>query len=158
MRINIASHKAEGYTLSLAPALGIGTEIQKVLIDGVETTFDLHASPQTIQPTFSFPIVKEDYIVEIVFRPTVEIIPPENKSRVGDSNQGLRILSVKKLDGQLTVTCEGLSGRTYGLGLVNAELVQSVENGEMEGTTLLITFPAGEVEEYVETSVSLILK
>jgi len=151
--IQIDSKNSTDYTLKLTPALGIGTEITSVKIEGNSIPFKVQESSQLIHPQITISLKAAAVSVEILFKPTVEILPPVIKSRVGDRNRGLRILSLKRVDEQLILECEGLAGETYSLGMVNGALVRDVRGGELETDRIEIQFPSTRVGEYVRKKV-----
>jgi glycogen debranching enzyme len=153
LSIAVTSRDAQGYSMLLAPAMGIGTEIRKIRADGVDMAFDLQTSPQTIQPHIMLPMGKATKTVEIDFKPTLEILPPKNKTMIGDINSGIKILSFERSENILMLKCEGLAGKTYCLDTMNEEHIQSIKGGTLEGKRLFITFSPGNSYEFVQKEI-----
>ena len=121
--IDINAERSDGYTVELAPAFSVGTDIRSIRMNGDEIDFDVAESPQVIQPTFCVPAENETIKIQIRYEPTVDILPPRVESRVGDRNRGLKIISLNKEGAALILECEGLAGETYALPLLHLELI-----------------------------------
>jgi hypothetical protein len=143
-----------GYQLHYAPALGIGTRIVRVTVNGRDTPFAVERGVQSIQPVIQFPLIGE-MRCEITFEPVAEILPPEPLARTGEGNQGLKLISTEWSNRTLRVVMEGLAGKTYRLRLRNAALVTSVQEGRLEGDEIVIGFPAGAPGEFLRKEVTI---
>ena len=157
-KIGVSARGAEGYVLDFAPAFGIGTKIQSVLVDGEYMPFKTVESIQVVRPTFSVRVKDKPMRVEIVYRPTVEILPPFTESRVGNGNRGLKIISLRRHEDRLVLECEGLAGEMYSIRVVNPGLIQNVEGGRLEGGTVVIRFPEGEWGEFLRKTITMTTK
>jgi glycogen debranching enzyme len=142
------------YQLRIAPALGIGSKILRVTVNGRETPFSEERSVQTIQPVLQVALAGE-LRCEITLVPVPEIIPPEPVTKAGDSNQGLKLISTQWSEPILRVVTEGLAGRSYRLRLRNAGLVSSVEGARQDGDALVIQFPPGAPDEFLRKEVAI---
>ena len=76
LKVYIQAEKAEGYKLRLAPALGIGSLIKSLLVDGEATSFKTKSSAQVIQVEADISLRKKSMIVEMEYIPAVEVLPP----------------------------------------------------------------------------------
>jgi hypothetical protein len=137
---------------TFAPALGIGSTMNEVRVNGVKVNFSERTSSQTIQPVIETALGGTVYI-EIDFTPTVEILPPPLLAKTGDANKGLKVISTEYRNGELAVVLEGLSGMTYELGIVNEGLLKSTEGCTFSGKNLLIQFPAGQTGNFVRKEI-----
>ncbi len=142
------------YQLHLAPALGIGTRILRVAVNGKETHFREERSVQTVQPVFQT-VLADELHCEITLVPAPEIIPPEPPSRAGDSNHGLKVISTQWNASLLWVITEGLAGSTCRLRLRNAALVRSVEGARLDGDALVVEFAPGAPGEFLRKEISM---
>jgi hypothetical protein len=158
LSITVIPENGRDFSVILAPALGVGTEIKSVSVDGTDISYDLITSQQTVQPRLSLTMGDTEKEVIIQFKPTVEILPPLNQSKIGDRNQGIKILSVKKSKKNLNVTCEGLSGKTYPLDCVNAERIETVRGASRDGSRLLVSFPQGNPLIFQSKEITIQLK
>jgi len=147
--INILSKHSASYALQIAPALGIGSTINEVIVDGNPVQFNQELSTQTVQPIVDVKLKAGTTNVKIRFDPTVELLPPPIDPKTGDMNRGLKIISVRKKEDQLEVNVEGLAGEPYELGVVNPEFIRGVIGADHQGNKLVVKMPDGEVGEFV---------
>ncbi|MFQ5772727.1 MAG: hypothetical protein ACE5HX_19485, partial [bacterium] len=87
-------NQTDAFTLHFVPELGIGSKIVNVKVNEQSVAFEQIISTQTIQPEEEF-ILEGPTTVEVAFDPTVELLPPYIETKTGDSNKGLKIISVK---------------------------------------------------------------
>lgn len=147
--VSIQSQKAEGFRLHFAPALGIGSQIKSLQVDGKPQTFNTRTEGQVIQVKAEIPIDKESMKIKVGYIPTVEILPPSVMTKLGERNKGLKIISLKKEGSELRVRVEGLAGEMYGLRIINEELIKGAEGAELEADKLKIQMPEGKIGAYV---------
>ncbi len=156
--IDIHAERSDGYTIELAPAFIVGTEIHSVRSSGNEIDFNVAESPQVIQPTFFIQMESETTQIHILMEPTVDILPPQVDSRVGDRNKGLKIISLNREGTALIVECEGLAGETYALPLLHQEMIQRVEGGMLEGDAVVISFPDGSRPKFIRKQIHIVCR
>jgi hypothetical protein len=109
---------------------------------------------QAVQPSVSTVLTGKDvFRFDIV--PVFEILPPENPTRTGDPNRGLRIIRSAWADGALRVTVEGLAGTTYDLDLTRKDLVGAVIGAKLENGKLVILMPDGPAGLYLRHEIIL---
>jgi len=147
--VSIQSKNADGYRLHFAPAVGIGSQIKSLKVDGEPLLFKTQIAAQVIQAEADIPIKKRSMIIEMEFVPTVEILPPQVDTKVGERNKGLKIIFVKKEGKELRVVLEGLAKETYELSVVNAGLIERVEGAKQEANKLKIKMPEGKTGTFV---------
>ena len=156
--LRIRSTDAEGFRFEFAPALGLGARIVGGTLNGAPLAFETVAGPgaQAVRARASFPLTGDDE-VELRFVPGPEIVLPDEPSATGDASRGLRLVR-SALDGdELRLTFEGLAGKAYAVGLLEAGRIAGVSGAELDGRTLRVVFPKG-ADGYVEVRVSLRLK
>ncbi len=137
------------YTLQFAPALGMGSKIQSVYVNGTPASFSPAVSAQALQPVIEFTLT-DSAVVLINFEPTVEILPPVIETKTGDTNKGLKIISTQRQEEKLTLTVEGLAGEHYELGFVHGEKIQAVQGAQTSAGMLVIKMPDGPAGEFVK--------
>jgi hypothetical protein len=157
--LEVKRRTTQPWTLVFTPALGLGTRVRAATANGrhVPVRTDVIPGGQDVRAEVKTKL-EGTTVCEIRFDPAVEILPPENESRTGDPNRGLRILRQDFAPGRLTVVCEGLSGESYVLGVTNAPLIKTVQGAALEKGSLRIDFPAGSSGSYGRRSVILNLK
>ncbi len=140
--------------ISFAPALGLGTKAESVLLDGGPIHFEDENESQAV-------IVKTDFKVrnssslEINFKPVPEIYILPLKTSRGESNQSLKILSQSFSDGKIHVQVEGLSGRDYQIGVTNPDKISSVDGAEISGDRLKIKIQSGAKDMFVKREITV---
>jgi glycogen debranching enzyme len=156
--VKVRPENSSGYTLRFAPALGIGTQVQSLHVDGKSVKFETKERTQVVQVIAETP-VKEDLLsIETTFIPTVEIFPFVQKSQIGDINRGLKIISLKKENSKLMAQVEGLSSETYHMQVTMPERIAKVEGAELKGDKLLLTIPDSKVADFVPYRIVIYLK
>ncbi len=157
VKVEVVSSGVDHYQFTFAPAFGIGTKIQSARVNGQAVPFSLETSTQTVQPIIHAQLEPLTSI-EVDFEPTVELLPPSNDSKTGDTNKGLKIISTMLQGRTVTVVVEGLSGETYKLGLFNADRLASAQGCTVTGSSLSVDFPAGTVGEFGRKVIRLEMK
>ncbi|RKY56594.1 MAG: hypothetical protein DRP89_01080 [Candidatus Neomarinimicrobiota bacterium] len=147
--IDIQSKQSDGYMLQIAPALGVGSVINKVIVNGEATKFEQVFSTQTVQPIVNIASKGGSATVEIEFNPTVEILPPYIETKTGDMNKGLKIISLRREEDHLKVDVEGLSGKSYVLEVVNPELIHQIKGASHKGNRIDIKIPDGKEGDFI---------
>lgn len=146
----------ELYTLRFAPAIGIGSKIKGVVVNGESVPFRETLSSQTIQPVIEYQL-KEKATAEVFFEPTVELIPPLIEAKTGEPNKGLKIISIQRSNKTLKVVVEGLANETYELRVVNENKIASISGAQQKGNILNIKMHAGKAGEFVRLEVVIIV-
>ena len=146
--LKVQSQNAVGTALIFSPAVGVGSGIGKVRIDGRETPYRLIVSSQTVQPLIEVPL-SWSTVVDVEVIPTVELLPPPLLAKPGDGNRSLKVLSMTFRDKQLRVQTEGISGQTYDLSVVNDDLIVEVSGCRRDGRRISVTMPEGPRDEFV---------
>jgi hypothetical protein len=142
VKLEISGKSGLPYQMTFAPALERGTDVRTVKVNGRSVNFNLESSGQVTRPMVRFELTGQD-AVEIEFDPTVEVLPPIVKSRVGDPDKGLKIVRLGREGKNLDLKVEGLAGERYHLALTRSELVAGVTGAELRDGGLEILIPAG---------------
>jgi hypothetical protein len=157
--LEIGRQKRGPYKLIFGPALGLGTKVLRASHNGRNIQFRISSGPlpQAVQPVVETTLSLKDTI-EIELEPAVEILPPDNESKTGDLNWGLRIIKMEQIEHGLKIIVEGLSGQAYILQLTHPELIRSTSGAKLESAGLHIQIPQGIRGEYVRHAVMINLK
>lgn len=147
--VSVQSMNAEGYKLRYAPALGIGSTFKSLKVDGEPFAFQIQNKKQMILGHAEIPIKNNSMMIEMEFDPSVEILPPLVKTKIGERNKGLKIISVEKEGRLLKVKVEGLADEFYELGVMNEELIDKVEGATLEENKLKIEIPPGKNQTFL---------
>jgi hypothetical protein len=149
IQIDIKPESSKDYSLHLAPALSAGNKIQALHINGNPAEFEISRNAQVIQPEVYIPLKSELIRCEIDFTPSVEILPVILSPRIGDKDQGLKIISLLTKNSSLTLKVEGLSGKEYSIRVLNCELIEKLEGAELDSNKLRFRIPQGKPGEFV---------
>jgi hypothetical protein len=155
--VEVKSENAQGYKISFIPALGIGTRIQSLDVNGEPVAFRTKERAQVVQVESEIPINEDILSIEMTFIPALEILPFVPKSHIGDKNKSLKIISLKKEDFKLIMEVEGLANRTYKVQVTQPGLIAKLEGGELKGDELVLTMPDGKFEDFVSHRIVLYL-
>jgi hypothetical protein len=143
--------------MTFAPAFGLGTGIRSASINGrtVEPILETKPGGQAVRPSIAALLTGND-IFTIEIYPAFEILPPENPTRTGEANRGLRIIRFEPTaDAGLKMEVEGLAGTTYELKIVRPDQVGAVSGGTLEDGRLIVRIPDGVPGEYLRHTVIL---
>jgi len=138
------------------PDLFVGSEIKSVTIDGIPVEFKSVQELPAVQLSADFKIKGKNEIV-VKYKPSVEIYLLPQTTPIGATNEGLKVISQKFLDGMLFIEVEGLPGREYLLGIINEDLVESIEGAVENHGKLLILMP-GTGKNFVKHQLAIKIK
>jgi len=158
----VISRPGNSFRLHFSPAFGLGTQVQRALVNGrlMESAPSpvFQAFRQTEQPVFfPFGLTGRD-VIQIELEPTVEILPPAIESQTGDSDKGLKIIKLGLSGKNLKAVVEGLAGESYTLRITHGELVEDVSGASVLENRLTIRLPKGKESEFLRHEVILKLK
>jgi hypothetical protein len=153
--VNVKNENANGYTFLFSPAMGIGTQITSLSVNGRAWDFQTREKSQVILVEAEIPVDEGAMQIEMEYVPAVEILPAIPKTHVGDSNKGLKILSVEKNASKLTIQVEGLAGNSYVLRITKPEKIDHVEGGAWEKDKIVIAIPDGKEGEFISHTLTL---
>jgi glycogen debranching enzyme len=153
----VQAKNAGGYIFRFAPGLGIGSKIQSLFIDGIPSDFKIVERCQVVRPVAEIVLKENPLLIEMDFEPVAEILPPSVKTKTGERNRELKIISVKKEGNRLHVQVEGLSGKAYELGIKNPEWIIAVEGGSRQDNAMKFQMPEGRPGEFVPHQIVILL-
>ncbi len=154
----VRSKNAVGYKIQFAPALGTGSRIRSLSLEGKPVTFQTSERAQTLIVKSEIPVLKNEMALELKYIPTVEILPSIPRTEIGARNKGLKIISLKKEASHLELQVEGLAQKTYELGVTNPEGITDVNGAELLGDKLILILQEGEPGQFIAHKVILHLK
>ncbi len=150
--VEVSSKNGAPYALQFAPALGIGSEVKTVLVNGKPVKFEIKTSVQTTQPLVSCALAGLTTI-KVGFEPTFELLPPVYASMTGETNKGLKIISTDWQGRKMKLVVEGLAGEKYSLPVRNAERIATVVGARRSSDQIEIQFPAGNFGEFIRREI-----
>jgi hypothetical protein len=156
--LKVNTQNAEGYTIHFVPACGIGTKFRSLTVNGKPEELKTLEKSQVTQVSAEIPIMDDTLHINLGFFPAVEILPVVTKTKIGDRNKGLKIISVEKEDSRLMIQVEGLSGHNYALGVINPVLITRVEGAELEDGQLMLSFPDDNQGQFISLRIVIHLQ
>ena len=158
IKVKVRAENAEGYRVRFGPVIGTGSQAQSFTVDGDSYPFNATEVGQVVQVSSEIPLHKTSYFLELAFIPTLEILPVDPLSRVGEMSKSVKIISVQREGARLEVKIEGLSGEKYGLGILNTELVESVDGARIEEEKLKFQIPGIRTGLFVPHTIRIHLR
>jgi hypothetical protein len=79
-----------------------------------------------------------DAKVYVEYEPTVSIFMLDQPAPIGATNEGIKILSQEHSENKLTIFCEVKPNKNYELGVINGELIKSINGADYKNKKLLI--------------------
>ncbi|MEE8376756.1 MAG: amylo-alpha-1,6-glucosidase [Candidatus Aminicenantaceae bacterium] len=153
--VTVHSNGAEGYKIHFAPNLSVMTKIQSFSINGEPAVFDTTQTTQTVQIKADRLINGSPLLFELDTVPSLEILPVISRTKVGNRNIGLKILSVRKKESSIVIKVEGLAKTDYVLRVLNPGMAKSVIGAVIKEGQLMITIPEGPVGEFVPHQITI---
>lgn len=141
--------------IHFAPNLSVMTKIQSFSINGEPAVFDTTQTTQTVQIKADRLINGSPLLFELDTVPSLEILPVISRTKVGNRNIGLKILSVRKKESSIVIKVEGLAKTDYVLRVLNPGMAKSVIGAVIKEGQLKITIPEGPVGEFVPHQVTI---
>ncbi|OGD25641.1 MAG: hypothetical protein A2Y56_07740 [Candidatus Aminicenantes bacterium RBG_13_63_10] len=154
LRLKVTGSMEAGWTMTFSPVLAGCSGLGRVRVNGIEFPAKASTAAYPFRPTIRFALSGTD-VVEMDLVPALDWLAPDACSNTGDTNHGLKIVSVRREGKTLRAVVEGLAGRTYKLALMNPGLAVSAEGGVLESGRLTIVFPEGEPERFLSREVSV---
>jgi hypothetical protein len=158
IRVRINHQNALGYLLKFAPALSAGTLLKDMHLNEKSLSPDLAVKNQVLIPSVSTTVGEDTLIFDVRFEPTLEILPPEHLPRVGDSNRGLKIVSLEREGDLIRMEVEGLPGRKYCLKTLNTDKIVHLKGAELSGSSLEIRIPGEKKTDFIQHTIRIQLK
>jgi hypothetical protein len=143
----------EPVRVTFAPGLEPGMRAESATLNGVPVPGFTVATRPTVTE-----LMHPGDVLSIHHGRGVAILPPDPPERRGGLNEGLKIVSLKEDRNDmklLSLTVEGLEGRTYTLDILRDELVASLRGATLEKGKLRIEFPARPKGGFTRKEVTL---
>lgn len=156
--IKIDNKQAAGFKIRLAPGISTAREFTSIAINGKPVKINNHQQGQITSAPIEFLAAPEGNKVEMLYTLAPEILPILHKSRLGDKNLGLKLISYLYQDKTIKLQVEGLSGEYYFLPMLNTDLIAGVSGAEIAENKLKIKIPGGERGIFVKHDVKINLK
>jgi hypothetical protein len=156
--LKIRANNADGYKILFAPAMGIGIEFLSLAVDGNPVDAQTQQKAQVSLIQTNIPVKGGTMQLDLRFDPTVEILPVVTTARVGESNQGLKIISIQKEASKLMVKAEGLAGKNYELRLTNPHLIAKVEGATLKNGSMILSMPDGQPGQFIAQDIFIDLR
>jgi glycogen debranching enzyme len=153
----LISEDAKGYHFRFAPTFGPGTLIRQVTVNGKETDYTVTEFTQN-QPVFDVPIDQPELNISVNYEPTVELLPPDVETGVGEINKGLKIISIHREGQNLQVNVEGISGSVYQLSVTNPELINDISGATIAGNIITLAIPDSLPGKFLPYHINLNIK
>ena len=96
--------------------------------------------------------------IEVYFKPTLEILPVISKTKVGERNSGLKVISVRREDRILHLCLEGLANKKYSIQVLNLHLATDIKGAEGGDGKLLLEMPAGSPGQFVSHKITITMQ
>ena len=138
--VTVRCRNADGYSVTVLPVFGPGTAIESVTLDGNPVAFRIAEYPQAVEAAAKSPASGHEMKFQFNYRPAVEILPPAIRTKTGDKDHGLRIVSIGRTGRELHVEVEGLAGSEYSLDILNPQLALDVKGAALDGSELKFRF------------------
>jgi glycogen debranching enzyme len=141
-------------TVKFSPALGLGTKIISSKFNGkpIETILDEHSQVYLVKVSLSLND-KNEYLLN--YQPVPEIYFLKDKSELGESNSGLKVINQELIGKELKIHIEGISGENYELGVINPDKINSVAGAELKGKVLYIKIVDSDKNHFVDQVISI---
>jgi glycogen debranching enzyme len=156
--VDILSQNSKGFKLHFVPALGLGSKIHSLKIDGSPVDFTVEGKNQAVLLEAEIDLSREHTVIEIEFTPSLEILPVYPVSKVGDRNHGLKLIHLSKQSNELIIRVEGLSEQYYTLSLLNSEKILSAEGAELKNGLLFFTIPEKNSGDFSPHTIRLFIR
>ncbi|MFW6140064.1 MAG: amylo-alpha-1,6-glucosidase [Acidobacteriota bacterium] len=156
--VTINPEKAQGFEMYFAPCFSLGTQVKQMTLNGKSIDHTAVDQNQVTQVVTQFPVTEETLEIKLLTRPCFEILPVIPKVKVGEPNSGLKVISLKRNNQNLTLKVEGISGKIYHLAVIHPESIDKIKGAEVESDQLIIKIPNHNPGEFITHMVHIELK
>lgn len=154
--VKVISNSNEKINFNFLPEFPLGYKIKSVLIDGKEVLFEQYNFTQAVQLKINFELVgKSD--IEIYLQEFPAIYYINEKIKVGQTNEGIKIISQKLIDNELKIECEIKTNKTYYLGLNAVQMIDEVINASIVNNKIKIRVDDND-NKFIKHTIKLSIK
>ncbi len=136
--IHLEHESSERLRAELRPALPLGAEVRRVLVDGKPVKFSTQDVDSVTQVSFEFVLGRKAEVV-IEYDDGVGIVPVAPRPEPGERSTALKILRARSEQQDqnhlLELTLAGLGGRTYSLDLISTVPALTAEGARVQKTS-----------------------
>jgi hypothetical protein len=156
--LNIIPEKGEQYKMTFSPCLAKRTQIKQVTVNGTEVPFHTFDRQQVTQVESEFTVHDKPLQIEILIEPYFEVLPVIPEVKVGDTDSGMKIISLHKEKQIVTLKVEGISGNTYRLSTLHPEFIEKIKGASLESGRLRLQIPDRAPGEFTMHTIVIELK
>ncbi len=127
----IMENKGDPHRLTFSPALGLGSEINDVKINGenvafeiIKVRYDVHCQLETN--------IDSKVEIEIDYKPGIEFELPFSETKIGGRSSLLKLIDYELKDNIFTLELEGISEKTYRLPFRTGKKIKYVTGAKIE--------------------------
>lgn len=130
LNLEIQPQGEQPYRFIFSPAFGLGTQLEKVKVNGQEVDYELQLNQYDVHCEIKCDL-KNHLSLEIKFCQGIEFNVPLPAIRIGSPSQGLKLIDYELIGDVLTVILEGLGGCEYVIPLKTPFQIAEVVGGKM---------------------------
>ncbi|MBU2637281.1 MAG: hypothetical protein KJ963_09415, partial [Bacteroidetes bacterium] len=131
------------------PSLGLGSKVDKVLLNGKEIKFKEVNRSQTYLIKTEFKLIgRSEFEIKLKPAPAIYQLPIETS--IGSTDKGLKIISQEFRGKSLRIKVEGLSDEVYQLGIKHYKMVKRISGAELKGDKLFVHIPDENIKQFIE--------
>ena len=150
LSVDIRQSGLDGYTLFFAPKLEAGARVRECLVDGNPVSgFAVRDRERTVTPEMTHRLLRDSARIEIRLETSFQLLPPDQLSRTGDSDRGVKLIDVHQRANVLRIELEGLGGREYRLPVKHAEKAGAVRGAELRAGWLVVRLPSSDSGQFL---------
>ncbi len=139
----------KGCLMDFSPAFLAGTKITSLLINGKEQSFTVNDEVEGLRLSLAQLNLTDQISIEIFHEGGIGYLPNISKSKPGDTNKDLKLISQVLNRNEFTIEVEGLNSNTYTFDLASNFDIKSIINGKIMQKaanvyTIQLTIPVSE--------------
>ncbi len=157
LKLNVDKTGNDKIKIDFSPSLGLGTEIISSVLNGRKIETRIEKLSQEYLAKTEFTLDKKDELI-IAYKPVPEIYFLKEKISPGETNHTLKVTSQELNGDELKIHIEGISGRSYRLGVMNPELINDITGAVLSGNILNIKINNANKNHFVDQVISITMK
>jgi hypothetical protein len=130
-KLEMKTQAQKNYRLIFSPALGLGVKIERVLINQIDSKFEVINTQYDTHCEIQCQIQNKSNI-EIQYSEGIELDLPLPRTQIGSRSKGLRLLDYELSGIQLRILCEGHSGLKYQLRIKSGFPLKKCAGGKLK--------------------------